>query len=637
MLVTILLLLAPLQSNAQGGKFQTIVITTSGAAVAFPQITVCTGTQTTCLSGNANVYADLALTQQMQNPFFAPSTNGHAGSDGAGNVAFYATPGNYTIRVAPSSTSNLSFAAYLMYDVIVPPNLADSQTLTFWNSALLPHAASAQSIGSATLPWNIFLNNATIAGTISGNVIASGNVQGKVLDTGGAKFNVVAYGADPTGATSSNAGVSQAISVAGPSGPYFPCGHYVFTQNVVLTNANFIGEGAQGRNGVPCVLLEWTGGTIGIQELAGTLAGNDSTSMPNLRNFGVKNSTGNNSFIGIQAIDIPIYADNISMDATNTGFGQNMTCMQFIQDNGNGTERGAIGPGVWLNCPKDLDFLNSNPGVGSTGGFMYWRIMDPNLDSNSLFFENGAFCGGCDISFKFNSNGGTIITTTGAGGGISNSFFNIYGENTTGSCVPYNLGPGTAVQGWGMTRMACSGTPVLGAGAHWLVHEVINPDGYVTPNSDMGQYPGAGTQTGYLTSSQRPDLVVGAGKNLYSELFTVTNPGATWDAYGVTFSTTLHWFSNCWEIWNPTTAGVNPFSTLGNKAISLCGDGHTFMRPTVFATAPGCGPAGAGGGLEYVINDSPTHTGGAIISAGGGAFIVKMFCNGLNWIVETGY
>jgi hypothetical protein len=88
--------------------------------------------------------------------------------------------------------------------------------------------------------------NATFQGAVSGESIAGLAVTGRMFDTGGTVFNVIAYGADPTGVNDSSTAINNAIKAALQNDPgltnvshgggivYIPPGKYLIANPIVL-------------------------------------------------------------------------------------------------------------------------------------------------------------------------------------------------------------------------------------------------------------------------------------------------------------------------------------------------------------------------------------------------------------------
>ena len=212
-------------AEAQGSRRDDIVFGPSGHPIAGATITVCTSAAT----GNpcaplATIYTDATLTVPAPNPFQA---------DGIGNYHFYAPAGRYTLQITgPGISGTMTYP-----DVILPADLSSN--------------GSGNNISAfgLTLGGNLTVaGNASVAGTLTttnfnpGNFTPSSlNVQGNASVKGPRPYiDVVAYGADPTGATDSTTAIANAITAACASTGgdlFFPPGGYLITQTQTPSTA----------------------------------------------------------------------------------------------------------------------------------------------------------------------------------------------------------------------------------------------------------------------------------------------------------------------------------------------------------------------------------------------------------------
>jgi len=215
LLLSCALIVAAPPAHAQGSRKDDIAFGATGRPIAGATVTVCsasaTGVPCTPL---ATLYTDATLSVPSANPIQA---------DGLGNYHFYATPGRYVVQI-----SGPGINAYTMPDTILPN---DPTTPSF-------NSVTATSI---TLGGNLGVGgNATVTGTLSAGTFAPSSIStGTLQVTGNAStkgprpwVDVVAYGADPTGAADSTSAIQAAINAACSSGStgggavHFPPGQY---------------------------------------------------------------------------------------------------------------------------------------------------------------------------------------------------------------------------------------------------------------------------------------------------------------------------------------------------------------------------------------------------------------------------
>ena len=192
------------------------------APIPYATVYICSGAYvpgTSCTTGTATVYADSGLTTPYQQPVAA---------DANGNFSFYVQSGtNYYYTVSGSGFTAQTFG-------LTAPNY-------------LPGVSSDGANG---------LN-------------VQGNVQGKLRDDGGQVYNVLAYGADPTGATDSAPAFRSAIAALPTSGGtiYIPPGNYTLEsidpndQYSILTTLGINGVHFQCAKGATLTVPDIPGAT----------------------------------------------------------------------------------------------------------------------------------------------------------------------------------------------------------------------------------------------------------------------------------------------------------------------------------------------------------------------------------------
>ncbi len=210
---------APPSAHAQGSRKDDIAFGASGKPIAGATITVCSSGATGApCSPLATLYTDATLSVPTANPLQA---------DGLGNYHFYAAPGRYVVQV-----SGTGINTYTMSDTILPN---DPTTPSF-------NSITATSI---TLGGNLGVGgNASVTGTLSAGTFAPSSIStGSLQVSGNASTkgprpwaDVVAYGADPTGAADSTSAIQSAINSAcsssstGGGAVHFPPGSYKVLQ-----------------------------------------------------------------------------------------------------------------------------------------------------------------------------------------------------------------------------------------------------------------------------------------------------------------------------------------------------------------------------------------------------------------------
>ncbi len=218
-LLCALIAAAPPSARAQGSRKDDIAFGATGKPIAGATVTVCTSGATGApCSPLATLYTDATLTVPSANPVQA---------DGLGNYHFYAAPGRYVVQVSGSGINT-----YTMNDTILPN---DPTTPSF-------NSVTATSI---TLGGNLGVGgNASVTGTLSAGTFAPSSIStGSLQVSGNASTkgprpwaDVVAYGADPTGASDSTSAIQSAINSACSTGStgggavHFPPGSYKVLQ-----------------------------------------------------------------------------------------------------------------------------------------------------------------------------------------------------------------------------------------------------------------------------------------------------------------------------------------------------------------------------------------------------------------------
>ncbi|MGA8269763.1 MAG: glycosyl hydrolase family 28-related protein [Candidatus Acidiferrales bacterium] len=219
LLISALVAAAPPSGHAQGSRKDDIAFGATGRPIAGATVTVCSSGATGApCSPLAALYTDATLSVPTTNPLQA---------DGLGNYHFYAAPGRYVVQV-----SGTGINTYTMSDTILPN---DPTTPSF-------NSVTATSI---TLGGNLGVGgNASVTGTLSAGTFAPSSIStGSLQVTGNASTkgprpwaDVVAWGADPTGAADSTSAIQSAINSACSSGStgggavHFPPGSYKVLQ-----------------------------------------------------------------------------------------------------------------------------------------------------------------------------------------------------------------------------------------------------------------------------------------------------------------------------------------------------------------------------------------------------------------------
>jgi hypothetical protein len=231
-------------------------------------------------------------------------------------------------------------------------------------------------------------------------------------------INVTKYGADPSGATDSTAGIQLAISLAAPSQTvYFPAGTYMVTETLNPSWSSVL----QGSGWGSQIMFSGTGDCIAMSNptTASGVYANQQIQSGGVRDLMIDGtSAGPGSTLLHIGNGLGYTVDNV--------FARNCTGAGSIGirlDNSIWwTEKGYFRTQV-ANCTTCYAFTNENTGAGSfeynyfdmvaywTSGQTGWALSSSN--ANPLFF------GGCSLYWRGNCNGATAGPFMTMAGGVT--------------------------------------------------------------------------------------------------------------------------------------------------------------------------------------------------------------------------
>ena len=493
LLLSCALIVAAPPAHAQGSRKDDIAFGATGRPIAGATVTVCsasaTGVPCTPL---ATLYTDATLSVPSANPIQA---------DGLGNYHFYATPGRYVVQI-----SGPGINAYTMPDTILPN---DPTTPSF-------NSVTATSI---TLGGNLGVGgNATVTGTLSAGTFAPSSIStGTLQVTGNAStkgprpwVDVVAYGADPTGAADSTSAIQAAINAACSSGStgggavHFPPGQYrvlqpqtsVSTTAPVLTvpstckgltlegGSSYSGTSVQFSRPPLTSIQVSTGSSPNLMPVLMLTAGAGSGNQPvTLRDLSI---SGYNQAVQLNSTTFVTF-DNVCLNATNTGNGIR-TGANDNTDNtalavyntftvtfrggclvmGSGSSSTPIAVFAFLaQAPPNLGLFQFRDVVGSGGGFI-WDCRGTSSDNNcpsgggNVFFDNVYIENATMPFYTINNTASSLV------GGVPAIFHNAALYDCTGwAFMNYNGGGALGISAGGNAPVhmenvsACPGGAVL--------------------------------------------------------------------------------------------------------------------------------------------------------------------------------
>jgi len=493
LLLSCALIVAAPPAHAQGSRKDDIAFGATGRPIAGATVTVCsasaTGVPCTPL---ATLYTDATLSVPSANPIQA---------DGLGNYHFYATPGRYVVQI-----SGPGINAYTMPDTILPN---DPTTPSF-------NSVTATSI---TLGGNLGVGgNATVTGTLSAGTFAPSSIStGPLQVTGNAStkgprpwVDVVAYGADPTGAADSTSAIQAAINAACSSGStgggavHFPPGQYrvlqpqtsVSTTAPVLTvpstckgltlegGSSYSGTSVQFSRPPLTSIQVSTGSSPNLMPVLMLTAGAGSGNQPvTLRDLSI---SGYNQAVQLNSTTFVTF-DNVCLNATNTGNGIR-TGANDNTDNtalavyntftvtfrggclvmGSGSSSTPIAVFAFLaQAPPNLGLFQFRDVVGSGGGFI-WDCRGTSSDNNcpsgggNVFFDNVYIENATMPFYTINNTASSLV------GGVPAIFHNAALYDCTGwAFMNYNGGGALGISAGGNAPVhmenvsACPGGAVL--------------------------------------------------------------------------------------------------------------------------------------------------------------------------------
>ena len=475
LLLSCALIVAAPPAHAQGSRKDDIAFGATGRPIAGATVTVCsasaTGVPCTPL---ATLYTDATLSVPSANPIQA---------DGLGNYHFYATPGRYVVQI-----SGPGINAYTMPDTILPN---DPTTPSF-------NSVTATSI---TLGGNLGVGgNATVTGTLSAGTFAPSSIStGTLQVTGNAStkgprpwVDVVAYGADPTGAADSTSAIQAAINAACSSGStgggavHFPPGQYrvlqpqtsVSTTAPVLTvpstckgltlegGSSYSGTSVQFSRPPLTSIQVSTGSSPNLMPVLMLTAGAGSGNQPvTLRDLSI---SGYNQAVQLNSTTFVTF-DNVCLNATNTGNGIR-TGANDNTDNtalavyntftvtfrggclvmGSGSSSTPIAVFAFLaQAPPNLGLFQFRDVVGSGGGFI-WDCRGTSSDNNcpsgggNVFFDNVYIENATMPFYTINNTASSLV------GGVPAIFHNAALYDCTGwAFMNYNGGGALGISAGG--------------------------------------------------------------------------------------------------------------------------------------------------------------------------------------------
>ena len=493
LLLSCALIVAAPPAHAQGSRKDDIAFGATGRPIAGATVTVCsasaTGVPCTPL---ATLYTDATLSVPSANPIQA---------DGLGNYHFYATPGRYVVQI-----SGPGINAYTMPDTILPN---DPTTQSF-------NSVTATSI---TLGGNLGVGgNATVTGTLNAGTFAPSSIStGTLQVTGNAStkgprpwVDVVAYGADPTGAADSTSAIQAAINAACSSGStgggavHFPPGQYrvlqpqtsVSTTAPVLTvpstckgltlegGSSYSGTSVQFSRPPLTSIQVSTGSSPNLMPVLMLTAGAGSGNQPvTLRDLSI---SGYNQAVQLNSTTFVTF-DNVCLNATNTGNGIR-TGANDNTDNtalavyntftvtfrggclvmGSGSSSTPIAVFAFLaQAPPNLGLFQFRDVVGSGGGFI-WDCRGTSSDNNcpsgggNVFFDNVYIENATMPFYTINNTASSLV------GGVPAIFHNAALYDCTGwAFMNYNGGGALGISAGGNAPVhmenvsACPGGAVL--------------------------------------------------------------------------------------------------------------------------------------------------------------------------------
>jgi len=155
-LLFLALLLTPLIAQAQGSRYDSILLGSTGRPVAGAQVTICSsaGTGIPC-APTVNIYQDQALTIPASNPII---------TDSLGNWGFWATPGTYTY-----TATGLNVIPHTPFTISVPciPGGACAGAGSLPNTTLAFSATPAFN-ASSNISYTMTLTNNVTSSSVTG-------------------------------------------------------------------------------------------------------------------------------------------------------------------------------------------------------------------------------------------------------------------------------------------------------------------------------------------------------------------------------------------------------------------------------------------------------------------------------------
>lgn len=229
------------------------------------------------------------------------------------------------------------------------------------------------------------------------------------------EFYIDQYGADPTGAASSDAAwtacytdAAAAVQTQGGSVVVFGGGNYKFSMNTVAINDPRIGLRGQGRR---ATTITTTGNTGSLVKITGTATGSTAPGAAPVSGFTVYGWSAGNSSVGVEYGDR--YGGNIC-DVASVGFGGTASMGFWFHD------ATSLSEGSYIQVLADQntdDFVFQ--GNASTGSFDYSHIILKTVSSTQGGSSGACLkvighmqLNGCYIQLSGNISATTTLTKT---------------------------------------------------------------------------------------------------------------------------------------------------------------------------------------------------------------------------------